>query len=195
MSFLFASKPASTSPSATQNTVSPSPADTPPQQPQPQSSATSSAPASQAGQTTTPPPDEPQTLWESVSSRRSRKQLSFFFLGSTLLAFSSILTRRALVHRHRATWPLFYRPSNLPPEHGVNPAFEAFQALQIATLNVASGLIMFTSGMLWAFDISSIDDLRRKVRGGLGVDGTGRSARDVEMEFEEWLAETLQRRR
>lgn len=55
--------------------------------------------------------------------------------------------------------------------------------------------MMMVGGVLWALDISSMDELRRKVRGGLGVDGTGRSAEDAEEEWEEWLAEVVERRR
>lgn len=39
-----------------------------------------------------------------------------------------------------------------------------------------------------------MDDLRRKVRGGMGVDGSGRSEADVEEEMEEWLATVLSRK-
>ena len=28
--------------------------------------------------------------------------------------------------------------------------------------------MMVTGGLLWAFDISSLEDMRRKVRGGIG---------------------------
>ena len=62
-------------------------------------------------------------------------------------------------------------------------------------MNVTSTMMMMTGGLLWAFDIGSIEDLRRKIRGGLGVDGTGRNARAVEEEFEEWMASTLERKR
>ena len=54
--------------------------------------------------------------------------------------------------------------------------------------------MMITGGLLWAFDVSSMDDMRRKVRGGLGVDGSGRTEGDVEEEFEEWFASVLQRK-
>ena len=55
--------------------------------------------------------------------------------------------------------------------------------------------MMMTGGLLWASDISTLDDMRRKVRGGLGVDGTGRGEKDVEEEFEEWLATVLERKK
>ena len=54
--------------------------------------------------------------------------------------------------------------------------------------------MMVGGGLLWAFDISGLEDMRRKVRGGLGVDGNGRSEREVEEEFEEWIAGVLKRK-
>ena len=54
--------------------------------------------------------------------------------------------------------------------------------------------MMFGGGLLWAFDISGLEDMRRKVRGGLGVDGSGRSESEAEEEFEEWIAGVLKRK-
>lgn len=54
--------------------------------------------------------------------------------------------------------------------------------------------MMMVGGVGWAADISGIEELRRKVRGGLGVDGSGRSEKDVEEDFEEWVAGVLERK-
>lgn len=54
---------------------------------------------------------------------------------------------------------------------------------------------MLGGGLLWAFDISTVDELRRKIRGGLGVDGSGPGEKEAEEDFEEWLAKTLERRK
>ena len=71
---------------------------------------------------------------------------------------------------------------------------EAVEALNIATINVLSLAVMSTGGMLWYFDINSMDDARRKLRGGLGVDGTGRDEKQAEEELEEWMATVLSRK-
>lgn len=71
---------------------------------------------------------------------------------------------------------------------------EAFEALNIATINVASIAMMVTGGLLWSFDISSLEDARVRLRGGLGFDGSGRTVTEAEEEFEEWLATTLARK-
>ena len=68
------------------------------------------------------------------------------------------------------------------------------RALTLATLNVFSWAMMVTGGALWYFDISNMDEMRRKVRGGLGVDGTGRTEQEAEEDMEEWLAEVLARK-
>jgi hypothetical protein len=136
-----------------------------------------------------------ETLLSYMTNRRSRKQLSIFVAGATLLTFSTIITRRSLLARRKATYPSFWRQSNAPLKQSFSGAMEAFQALQLASLNVGSSMLMVTGGLLWAFDISSIEELRRKIRGGLGVDGSGRGESAVEEEFEEWMAKTLDRRR
>jgi hypothetical protein len=76
----------------------------------------------------------------------------------------------------------------------VNGAVEAVEALNIATVSVLSLAMMSTGGLLWYFDINSMDDARRKLRGGLGVDGSGRDEKQAEEEFEEWMATVLSRK-
>lgn len=70
---------------------------------------------------------------------------------------------------------------------------EAFEALNIATVNVFSVGMMVTGGLLWAFDIASLDDMRSKVRTNLGVDPI-RTDQDAEAEIEEWFAAVLARK-
>jgi len=70
---------------------------------------------------------------------------------------------------------------------------EAFEALNIATINVFSVGMMATGGLLWALDISSLDDMKRKVRTNIGVD-PNRTDQDAEKEIEEWFASVLARK-
>ena len=134
-------------------------------------------------------------------SPRSRKQFLLFAAGSAFLLLSTSITRRALLKRRLATYPqqfsfshLHGQPSHLSPLSNVSGPFEALQALNLATLNVAAAAMMAVGGTLWAFDISSLEEMRKKIRGGLGVDGTGRSEGEVEEEFEEWVATVLSRK-
>ena len=134
--------------------------------------------------------------FEDTVSARSRKQLLLFAAGSTFLFFSMSITRRALVKRSVATFPKFYHPGHLPIPGAAsfNGPTEALQALNLATLNTMAASMTLVGGVLWAFDISTLDEMRQKVRGGLGVDGTGRTESDVEEEFEEWIAGVLKRK-
>jgi len=137
-------------------------------------------------------PATPVTANSSFFSRRSARQLGLFFAGAGFVGLSSIITRRSLVRRYKATMPKFYQQSNRP--HEVNGAVEAFEALNIATINVISVGMMLTGGALWALDISSVEDMRREVRGGIGVDAGGRTDKEAEEEIEEWLASVFARK-
>jgi hypothetical protein len=54
--------------------------------------------------------------------------------------------------------------------------------------------MMSVGGLMYGFEIETLDDLRRMVRGGLGVDGTGRTEQDVEEELEEWVVSVMGRK-
>lgn len=125
-------------------------------------------------------------------SQRSRRQLGLFFAGAGFFAISAMITRRSLVRRYKATIPKFYHPSNRP-NFQVNGAMEAFEALNIATVNVLSVSMMLGGGFLYAFDIASLDDMRRKLRSRIGVDGL-RTDQEVEEEIKEWFATVLERK-
>lgn len=142
-----------------------------------------------AGQPASSSPSETRSA---MFSKRSLSQLGLFAAGASFFALTTIITRRSLVRRYRSTIPKFYQPSNRP-NVDVNGAVEAFEALSLATINVASISMMAAGGALWAFDISTLDDMRQKIRTSLGVEGEGRdSAADQEME--EWLATVLARK-
>jgi len=121
------------------------------------------------------------------------KQLGLFFAGAAFFGYAQVITRRSLVRRYKATVPQFYQPSN-KSNGEVNGALEAVEALSVATVNVLSAGMMFTGGALWAFDISSLEDMRRKIRGGLGIDGSPGRENAAEEEMEEWLATVLARK-
>lgn len=135
---------------------------------------------------TSPIPAESRS---SLFSQRSRRQLGLFFAGAGFFAVSTLITRRALVRRYKASIPKFYQPSNRP-DFQVNGAMEAFEALNIATINVLSLGMMTVGGLLYAFDISSVDDMRRNVRTRLGVDGV-QTDQEAEEEIEGLFASIL----
>ncbi|CAG8982964.1 hypothetical protein HYALB_00003543 [Hymenoscyphus albidus] len=138
------------------------------------------------------PSEQPES--RSFFSQRSARQFGLFAAGVGFFALSTVITRRSLVRKYKATVPRFYHPSNRVAE--VNGGLEAVEALGLATVNVASVAMTATGGLLWAFDISTLDDLRRKVRKQMGFSRTGNSLEDkeAEEEIEEWFAEVLSRK-
>ena len=55
-------------------------------------------------------------------------------------------------------------------------------------MNLASFMTMMTGGTLWAFDISSMDDLRRKVPKRPEVKSTEADEKNAEQEWEAFVA-------
>ena len=124
---------------------------------------------------------------------RSAKQLSLFAAGAVFLGLTTAVTRRSVARKIHAAMPKFYQPSYLGEGAKVESAegaLFAFEALSLATLNTFSFGIMAAGGLSWAFDISSIDDLRaRAAKHKRGIQGT----KDGEAEdtIEEWMASVL----
>ncbi|KAH0844145.1 hypothetical protein AYO21_02100 [Fonsecaea monophora] len=139
---------------------------------------------------------KPVTPQQTQTERLNRNKL-IFGAGAVFFAFSLLVTRRSLARKRLASNPAFY--ANAPAHQAeqakkVNGAMEAVEALNIATINVLSLSMMVTGGAMWYFDINSLAEARRKIRGGLGVDGTGKSEKEAEEEFEEWMATVLARK-
>lgn len=132
--------------------------------------------------------------------RRSAKQLGLFFAGAGFLALSTMVTRRAVARKIAEASPRLFQPSN----HGLRPAprnaeekgqdqLVAAEALGLATLNVFGFGITLTGGLMWAFDISNLEDLRTKARAKLyGPNGVVDD--EAEKEIEEWIADVLSRK-
>ncbi|KAK5635774.1 hypothetical protein RRF57_011486 [Xylaria bambusicola] len=130
----------------------------------------------------------------SILSQRSLKQLGLFFAGAGFLSLATFITRRSIARKQIATIPKFYTQSNRPVDNmGSDSSLIALEALNLATLNVLGFGIMMTGGVSWAFNISSIDDLRRLARKHVGPSG-GRTDEEAEREVEEWVANVLLRK-
>ncbi|KAI1289120.1 hypothetical protein F5Y03DRAFT_63535 [Xylaria venustula] len=145
----------------------------------------------QAAATAAPP--LPQTR-PSILSQRSLKQLGLFFAGAGFLSLATLITRRSVSKKLVATVPKFYTQSNCPVNKiDSDSSLIALEALNLATLNVVGFAIMMTGGVSWAFDISSVDDLRSMARKHIGPSG-GRTDEEAEREVEEWVAKVLLRK-
>ena len=74
----------------------------------------------------------------------------------------------------------------------INGRLEAYQALGLATANVVSFFVMVGGGLLWAFEIEGMEDLRGRVGRGRERErereGGEGGEDEVELEVEEWVA-------
>ncbi|KAI1092893.1 hypothetical protein F5B19DRAFT_177416 [Rostrohypoxylon terebratum] len=130
----------------------------------------------------------------SVFSQRSLKQLGLFFGGAGFMFLSTLVTRRAVARKYMATAPKFYSPSNRPVNKiQSDNSLIALEALKLATINVMGFGIMFAGGLSWAFDVSSVDDIRRMARRNYEKQGVP-ADEEAEREIEEWIAGVLGRK-
>lgn len=144
------------------------------------------AEAQPTSSSTTPPSTSPTAAPDSsLFSQRSRRQFGLFLGGAAFVGLSAFVTRRALVRKYNTTLPKFYTPSNRA--HQVDGSMVALEALSIATINVASISIMLTGGLLWAFDISTVDEMRQRYRAKMGLLAQDINPED-EKQMEEWVA-------
>lgn len=126
---------------------------------------------------------------------RSGKQLSLFLAGAAFLGLTTAVTRRSVTRKIRSAMPKTFTPSYLGEGFGKVESAEgtlfALEALSLATLNTMSFGIMAAGGTAWAFDISSMDDLKARAmrhrRGG----ATGETDQDAEDTIEDWMASVL----
>lgn len=176
------------------------------QTPAPETSPTQSLPATHNETVAVQQQQQQQQLqlerpeYPPVFSARSLRQLGLFFGGASFLYLSMLITRRAVARHQAAARLKFYQPNHLlghtqrdPPRRG-DPKL-AFEALHLATLNTASFAVMMTGGLSWAFDISSVDDLRRIARRSIEAAAGGAAGGDTDLDAEkevaEWVAKTL----
>lgn len=150
-------------------------------------------------QTKAEPAVEPpkHSALQQIQTERQNRNKVIFGAGVAFFAFSLLITRRSFARKRLASSPAFY--ANAPGHQEaqakqVSGAMEALEALNIATINVLSLTMMATGGALWYLDINNMADARRVLRGGLGVDGSGKSEKEAEEEFEEWMATVLARK-
>lgn len=68
---------------------------------------------------------------------------------------------------------------------------EAFEALNLATINVFSFGMLAAGGVMYALDVNGLEDMRRLMRGGLEGVAEGKSDEELENEVTEWVASVL----
>ncbi|KAK6431415.1 hypothetical protein LTR95_012425 [Oleoguttula sp. CCFEE 5521] len=125
---------------------------------------------------------------------RATRQNALFLTGLAGLSLAALLTRRSLRAKRLPT-PSTFTPSNapLPP---VEAGLDAFEALSLATLSTVSVFATgFGAAAMW-FDIADAEDLRERVRWGVGFDvyGGGGGGGEGDREIEEWARGVMEKR-
>ncbi|CAI7616655.1 unnamed protein product [Penicillium glandicola] len=140
----------------------------------------------------TPAQTQTQTQLAQPPSPQSNTNLKLFFGGMTFFALSVLITRRAASRKRVSCIPPFYTSSVYHQPHS-NSAGDAFEALNLATINVVSFGLMAGGAVGYALNINGLEDMRRFVRNGLqgGSDAPVKSDEELEQEVSEWVAKIL----
>ncbi|KAF4501350.1 hypothetical protein FAGAP_2439 [Fusarium agapanthi] len=123
--------------------------------------ATSTPPTiSAAPQRTSPIIAAQQPSWD-----RSIRQFGLLLTGAGFLAASVAVSRRSVLRMRHDLLPKFYTSNRHQVKFDSGDrSFLAVQALGLATLNVMSFGVMLVGGISWAFDLSSIEELRQRTQ-------------------------------
>ncbi|KAF3941478.1 hypothetical protein ABW19_dt0210170 [Dactylella cylindrospora] len=179
---LWSSPPPPTSP--------PPSSPTPPTPPPPEPIALAIPPTTTTLQPQTPPDHRDPTI---TTFQRRKKQLTLYAAGATFFLLTIAVARRATRRRRLATVPKYYTPNTTASELNFNGGVEAFEALNIASLGVASFGMMGIGAGMYILDVVNVEEMRRLVRGRYGSEGR-KSEGQVEEELEEWIATVLARK-
>ncbi|KAJ4264026.1 hypothetical protein NW762_006065 [Fusarium torreyae] len=121
----------------------------------------------------------PQNSQETISPRPSQpptpspwarpfRQVGLLLTGAGFLAASVAISRRSVLRMRRESFPKFYSSNRHPVKvDSSDRSLLAVQALGLATLNVMSFGIMLVGGISWAFDLSSITELRERTQAAI----------------------------
>jgi hypothetical protein len=120
-----------------------------------------------------------------LDAKRSRRQFALFLGGSAFALFATLITKRAVNRRLRWSKPTFYRNNMQHPEQQINGGLEALEAFSVATVNVVSWGLMFVGGMFYAFDISSLEEMRARNRTRMGL--TSEDQKGSQVVVGEWI--------
>lgn len=114
--------------------------------------------------------------------------------GLLFFSFSAIVTRRALIRKYLSARPPFYTTSMFhKPE--VSGGMDAFEALNIATLNTVSIAMIAAGATFCVLDIDSVETARNRYREKMygdssrpgGMKPTKEEEEQFEKDMEEWL--------
>ncbi|CEJ57097.1 hypothetical protein PMG11_05804 [Penicillium brasilianum] len=130
----------------------------------------------------------PQIVQQSTTPDRTN--LKLFCGGVAFFALSVYITRRANIRKRLACIPPYYS-SSIYYQPQFNGAMEAFEALNLATINVISFSMMATGGVMCALNVNNLEDMRKIMRGSLEGVAAGKSDEELEKDVAEWVSSVL----
>lgn len=137
------------------------------------------------------PPSEPtQPPLSQTHKPKENTGLKLLLGGIAFSALSIWITRRASIKKRIGSIPPYYS-SSIYHQPKVNGAMEAFEALNLATINVFSFGILTTGAVMYALDVNGVEDMRRIMRGGLEGAAAGKSDEELEREVTEWVTSVM----
>ncbi|KAJ4018206.1 hypothetical protein NW752_002112 [Fusarium irregulare] len=141
---------------------------TPAPQTPPKNAPISSSSSTPSASQTISRPTPYQSTWE-----RSFRQFGLLLTGAGFLAASVAVSRRSVLRMRQNSFPKFYSSNRAPAKiDSAERSLLAVQALGLATLNVMSFGVMLIGGISWAFDLSSIAELRERTQAAVRRPGS-----------------------
>ncbi|KAJ4140248.1 hypothetical protein NW768_001604 [Fusarium equiseti] len=141
---------------------------TPARQTPPKNAPISSSASTPSASQTMSRPTPYQSTWD-----RSFRQFGLLLTGAGFLAASVAVSRRSVLRMRQNSFPKFYSSNRAPMKiDSAERSLLAAQALGLATLNVMSFGVMLVGGISWAFDLSSIAELRERTQAAVRRPGS-----------------------
>lgn len=121
--------------------------------------------------------------------------------GLIFFSLSALITRRALLRKHLSTVPPFYTTS-MWHKPSISGGQDAFEALNIATINTVSIAMILAGGTFCVLDIDSVEAARKRYREKMGLEGSlkpgTKPSKEEEEQFErdmeEWLGSVFEKK-
>lgn len=132
-----------------------------------------------------------QPLSRPDAATRARRQNGLVLGGAIFTALSILITRRAVAKKVSLIPPTAATLDAAPSR--MSAGLDGIQALTFATMNVFSVGMLSVGAACKYFDIADLEDMRDKVRSGLGYDVYGGDA-EADKELETWVAEIMSRK-
>ncbi|KAH8690575.1 hypothetical protein BGW36DRAFT_364145 [Talaromyces proteolyticus] len=151
----------------------------------------SSASATQSTNTSIPQSSQSQSQLQQETPPSLLQNNQKLLIGGLLFfSLSTFITRRSLLRKHRNAIPPYYT-SSVYHKPEINNTLEAFEALNIATINVFSIAMAALGGAMCAFDVNTMTEARTKLRAGMGIAHGVPPTEEEERQFEDEMEEIL----